>query len=69
LAVVALVCSMEVPYGICTSTSTSGRSEVGKNCFLTRLMPRIATTNVAITVPATHHLRAMTRVSTRRKRL
>ena len=30
---------MLVPSGICTSTSTSGRSEVGKNCFLTAPIP------------------------------
>ena len=30
---------MLVPSGICTSTRTSGRSEVGKNCFLTAPMP------------------------------
>src|SRR5207248_10135704 len=39
LAVVALVLSMDVPYDLCTSTSTSGRSDVGKNCFFTAPMP------------------------------
>jgi hypothetical protein len=46
-----------------------GRSEIGKNCFLTTAMPRTASHEQADHRAATSHLRAMTRPSSWRKRL
>jgi hypothetical protein len=46
------------PSGICTSTRTSGRSEVGKNCFFTAPMPTAAARKATSTRPATSHLLA-----------
>src|SRR5438034_9431349 len=53
--------ALPISYGICTSISTSGRSDVGKNCFLTMPMPSTAMESAATTPPATSHLRRITR--------
>ena len=68
LFAVALVVSMLVPNGSWISTSNSGRSEFGKNCFFTTAMPPAAMRKVANTIPATVYFLLTHQVTSRRKR-
>ena len=54
---VALVLAIAVPCGIKILTNTSGRSELGKNCFCTNLpIPRTAKTKATTVMPITAFL-------------
>jgi nucleoside-diphosphate-sugar epimerase len=67
-AAAAPVVSILVPSGSLTSTITSGRSELGKNCWLTKPMPMTASRNAPITAPATTNLCATDHITRRRNR-
>src|SRR6266480_3531434 len=68
-AVASLVASILLPSGICTSTRTSGRSDVGKNCRFTAVMPMPASTKKNTTAPATENfLRTDQAITWRRRR-
>src|SRR6266478_764072 len=55
------VALIDDPCGSVRSTSSSGRSELGKNCCCTNCMPARAATNSATVAPITQYFRCSTR--------